>query len=343
MSGGVDSSVAALLLKEQGYEVIGLFMKNWEESSPEGQCLASKDYEDVARVCDQIEIPHYTVSFVQEYWDEVFAHFLSELKLGRTPNPDVLCNREIKFKRFFQKARELGADFLAMGHYAQTQAGTLLRSTDTDKDQTYFLYTLKSSILEHVLFPVGHLRKAEVRGIARRHNLATSEKKDSTGICFIGERKFGEFLSRYIAYQPGPFQTLSGRTVGEHRGVAYYTLGQRKGLDIGGPGEAWFVVGKETDRNIVYIEQGANHPALYANQLIATDATWIQTPPELPFRCTAKIRYRQPDQECLVEAAGDDQLLVSFIQPQRAITPSQSIVFYDGNQCLGGAVITQTA
>jgi tRNA-specific 2-thiouridylase len=339
MSGGVDSSVSALLLKEQGYEVIGLFMKNWEENDPSGQCLASKDYEDVMRVCDQIKIPYYTVSFVQEYWDLVFADFLKELKLGYTPNPDVLCNREIKFKLFFQKARELGADFLAMGHYAQTREGKLLRSVDTDKDQTYFLYTLKAPILENVIFPVGHLQKKEVREIAKKHGLATSEKKDSTGICFIGERKFGEFLSRYIAYQSGPFQTLGGKVVGTHQGVAYYTIGQRKGLRIGGAGEAWFVVGKDTERNIVFVEQGTDHPALYASHLTASDITWINAPPKLPFRATAKIRYRQPDQECLIEQIEGDRLYVSFSSPQRAITPRQSIVFYDGETCLGGAII----
>lgn len=339
MSGGVDSSVAALLLKEQGYDVIGLFMKNWEEKDGDGICLSSKEYEDVVKVCKQIDIPYFSVNFVKEYWDLVFSHFIEELKLGWTPNPDVLCNREIKFKALFEKAKDLGADFLATGHYAKTDRGHLFKSQDQDKDQTYFLYTLKSEILNEVLFPLGDLTKTEVRKIAAKHGLATSHKKDSTGICFIGERNFRPFLSKFIPYQKGELQTLSGKVVGEHVGVAYHTIGQRKGLCIGGPGEAWFVVGKDVKKNIIYVEQGEDHPALYCSQLIATDITWVSKAPTLPFKCHAKIRYRQPDQECVIEKMEDGRLFVSFPKPQRAVTPRQSIVFYHDNYCLGGALI----
>lgn len=338
MSGGVDSSVAALLLKEQGYEVIGLFMKNWEDK--DGSCTASQDYDDVIRVCNTIDIPYYTINFVQEYWDTVFSHFLKELKLGYTPNPDILCNREIKFKIFFQKAMELGADYLATGHYAQTRDGLLLRSVDPEKDQTYFLYTLQKETLEKVLFPIGHLKKDQVREIARNYGLATAQKKDSTGICFIGERNFREFISQYIPYQEGPFQTLAGQCVGTHQGAAFYTIGQRKGLKIGGPGDAWFVVDKDINQNVVFVEQGTDHPALYHTMLTASEASWVSgLAPQIPFRCTAKIRYRQPDQECLIEKLSHDKIDVYFPLPQRAVTPRQAIVFYEGPVCLGGALI----
>ena len=338
MSGGVDSSVSALLLKQQGYDVIGLFMKNWENL--DGTCTASKDYDDVIRVCEKIEIPYYTVNFVKEYWDNVFAHFLEELKMGYTPNPDVLCNREIKFKVFFQKALDLGADFLATGHYAQTKNGLLIKSSDTEKDQTYFLNAVKKEALKKVLFPVGHLKKEEVRTLARQYNLPTAEKKDSTGICFIGKRDFSEFLGQYIPYREGNFETLSHQVIGKHQGTAFYTIGQRKGLKIGGPGEAWFVVGKDIARNVVYLEQGDDHPALYRSSLIATEPSWVSgILPTTPFRCHAKIRYRQPDQECLIERIEDGKIFVSFTKPQRAVTPRQSIVFYEGPVCLGGALI----
>ncbi len=336
MSGGVDSSVSALLLKEQGYQVIALYMKNWEDR--DGSCPGSADYEDVVRVCDTLQIPHYTINFVQEYWNSVFSHFIEELELGYTPNPDVLCNREIKFKALFLKAKELGADFLATGHYAQTQEGQLLRSIDRDKDQTYFLYTLKKEILKQVLFPVGHLSKQQVRNLAEKHGLATAKKKDSTGICFIGERNFREFLGHYISYKEGPFETLEGKVVGTHQGVAFYTIGQRKGLKIGGPGEAWFVVGKDVKRNVVFVEQGENHPALYRSSLSATDSSWVTETPLFPLRCTAKIRYRQQDQVCTL-LLDEDRLSVFFDQPQRAITPRQAVVFYQGTLCLGGALI----
>ena len=344
MSGGVDSSVSALVLKQQGYNVLGLFMKNWEEKNPDGVCRSTQDYEDAVKVCEQIGIPCYTVNFVQEYWDHVFSHFLEELKLGYTPNPDILCNREIKFKVFFDKAMSLGADYLATGHYcqiAQTEGSfQLLKGADPNKDQSYFLYTLQTSILSKVLFPIGHLQKPQVRQLAAEHNLATSEKKDSTGICFIGKRDFKEFVGKYLAYQKGHFENLKGEIVGEHDGIAYYTIGQRKGLAIGGPGEAWFVVGKDPARNVVIVEQGTDHPALYANSLIATEPSWVLgSPSYFPFSCTAKVRYRQPDQPCTIEKIEEGKIFVRFSTPQRAITPRQAIVFYDGSICLGGATI----
>ncbi len=336
MSGGVDSSVSALLLKEAGYEVVGLYMKNWEDK--DGSCPGTADYEDVVRVCDTLKIPCYTINFVQEYWDSVFSQFIEELKLGYTPNPDVLCNREIKFKALFQKAKELGANFLATGHYAQTQDRQLLRSVDLAKDQTYFLYTLKADILKQVLFPVGHLEKKEVRKLAEEHGLATAAKKDSTGICFIGERNFRDFLGDYITYKEGSFETLSGKVIGTHQGVAFYTIGQRKGLKIGGAGDAWFVVGKDVERNVVLVEQGEDHPALYRPSLEATDVSWVGETPSFPLNCTAKIRYRQEDQPCTV-SQNTNGLSVTFDKPQRAVTPRQAIVFYQGQVCLGGALI----
>jgi len=340
MSGGVDSSVSAFLLKEQGYNVIGLFMKNWDEMGAEGQCTATRDFEDVSKVCETLQIPYYSVNFIQEYWDLVFSHFVEELKQGWTPNPDILCNREIKFQIFFQKAMQLGADFLATGHYCQTNSeGQLLKGFDPDKDQTYFLYTVKEKILRKVLFPVGHLPKKKVREIALEAGLATATKKDSTGICFIGKRDFREFISKYIPYQKGPFLTLDGKKVGEHEGMAYYTIGQRKGLGIGGAGDAWFVVDKDAKRNIVYVVQGEDHPALYARDLIADEVSWVSEPPSFPLSCKAKIRYRHEEQECTVILQEDGKLHVHFTLPQRAITLRQSIVFYQGDVCLGGAMI----
>lgn len=342
MSGGVDSSVSALLLQKQGYNVIGLFMKNWEETNAEGHCSATKDFEDVVRVCETLGIPYYSVNFVKEYWDHVFSHFVEELKKGWTPNPDILCNREIKFQVFFQKALQIGADYLATGHYCQTDSeGMLYKGADDSKDQSYFLYTLKKEILQKVLFPIGHLPKKEVRKIALEHGLSTAEKKDSTGICFIGKRDFKEFISHYIPYQKGPFLTLEGKQVGEHEGMAYYTIGQRKGLGIGGPGDAWFVVDKNPTNNIVYVEQGENHPALYSYELTADEITWV-TPLNLtsPLNCKAKIRYRQPEEECIVTMLDNGLAHVRFLRPQRAITLRQSIVFYLDDKCLGGGMIT---
>lgn len=347
MSGGVDSSVTALLLKLQGYRVIGMFMKNWEEKDENGICQSSKEYEDVIRVCDQLEIPYYSVNFVKEYWDNVFSHFIKEFEQGYTPNPDILCNREIKFKVLLEKALELGADYLATGHYCRTGTlngqPSLLRGVDPGKDQSYFLYAIQGQVLSKVLFPVGGLLKSEVRKIAKEHGLATSEKKDSTGVCFIGERNFKHFLSQYIHATPGNFETLDGKVMGRHDGVSYYTIGQRKGMGIGGAGDAWFVVGKDVARNIVFIEQGQDHKALYAPALIATEPTWISGgAPEVPFTCTAKIRYRQEDQECTITKIEDGHIFVTFKEPQRAITPRQSIVFYEGDVCLGGGIINST-
>jgi tRNA-specific 2-thiouridylase len=344
MSGGVDSSVAAWLLKEQGYRVIGLFMKNWEEKDENGVCTSAQDYEDVARVCEKIDIPYYGVEFVQEYWDNVFKHFLEEYQAGYTPNPDILCNREIKFNLFMKKAiEEVGGDFLATGHYARVGAGgTLLKGVDPGKDQSYFLYTLKKRILEKVLFPIGHLPKSEVRRIALEAGLATAAKKDSTGICFIGERNFTQFLSQYVQAKPGRIRMLDGADLGAHPGVCYYTLGQRKGLGLGGEGEAFFVVGKDPKRNIVYVERGQTHPALYSETLTATELSWVGEAPqasELPIRCRAKVRYRQQDQDCEIVRIEGDRIFVRFDQPQRAITPRQSVVFYQGETCLGGAMI----
>lgn len=344
MSGGVDSSVTALLLKNQGYNVIGMFMKNWEEKDENGVCKASLEFEDVVRVCDQIGIPYYSVNFVKEYWDNVFTEFLNEFKLGNTPNPDILCNREIKFKVLLEKAVQYGADYLATGHYCQTDGKRLIKGVDGSKDQSYFLYTLKEETLQKVLFPIGNLQKTEVRKIAKENGLATSEKKDSTGICFIGERNFKQFLSGYLQVLPGDFKTLSGKTVGRHDGVAYYTIGQRKGMGIGGAGDAWFVVGKDVDKNIVYVEQGSMHPSLYCDELIASDLSFVSDKPlNLPLKCTSKIRYRQADQPCTITKIENGRCFVTFHVPQRAVTVRQSIVFYDGDICLGGGMIESSA
>jgi tRNA-specific 2-thiouridylase len=344
MSGGVDSSVCALLLKQQGYRVIGMFMKNWEEIDESGVCSSKRDYEDVVKVCKQIDIPYYSVNFVNEYQEQVFSHFLEELKAGHTPNPDILCNREIKFKVFLEKALSLGADYLAMGHYCQKSADPLpqlLKGVDPSKDQSYFLYTIPGTCLQKVLFPIGHLLKTQVRQIAKEHRLATAGKKDSTGICFIGKRDFKEFTGRYLGYKPGSFETLLGKVMGKHDGIAFYTIGQRKGLGIGGPGEAWFVVGKDVERNVVIVEQGDDHPSLYKSELIATDLSWIAgyPPVPVPHLCAAKVRYRQAEQPCVIEAFEGGCARVRFLRPQRAVTPRQSIVFYQDDICLGGGMI----
>lgn len=345
LSGGVDSAVSALLLKQQGYHIVGLFMKNWEEKDENGQCASAEDYEDVSRVCDILDIPYYGVNFAQEYWDSVFADCLEEFKKGYTPNPDVLCNREIKFKVLFEKARELGGDYLATGHYCRTRIhedeAQLLKGIDPSKDQSYFLYTVKSDILRHVLFPIGGIPKNEVREIARRYNLPVHSKKDSTGICFIGERNFKEFLGQYITFEPGEFQTIEGKVVGRHDGVPFYTIGQRRGLGIGGAGDAWFVVGKNVEKNIVFVAQGADHPSLYASGLYANELSWVSSKgaPERPITCSSKIRYRQEDKPCWIEAIEEGVAQVKFPEKQRAVTPRQSIVFYDGDVCLGGGMI----
>lgn len=345
MSGGVDSSVAALLLKQQGYRVIGVFMKNWEEDDQDdAACQATEDYEDVVQVCEKIGIPHYSVNFSKQYWDLVFSQCLKEYEAGHTPNPDILCNREIKFKVFFEKALELEADYLATGHYCQNLVREgrhfLGRGVDENKDQSYFLYTMKEKILEKVLFPLGQMKKEEIRKIAKDYDLATACKKDSTGICFIGKRNFKDFLKRYIPVKPGCFVTPEGKKVGQHEGMAYYTIGQRKGLGIGGPGEPWFVVKKDVKKNEVVVVQGETDPFLYRSSLEASDASWVGSPPSsFPYRCTAKVRYRSEDVPCQIIKREDEKLFVEFDQPVKAITPRQSIVFYKGECCLGGAMI----
>lgn len=346
MSGGVDSSVAALLLKERGYEVIGVFMKNWEEQDESGVCTATEDYDDVRRVCDAIDIPYYTVNFAKEYYDSVFSYFLEEYKKGRTPNPDVLCNREIKFKRFLDYAlKVVGGDYLATGHYSQIdfvdEQYRLKRAFDHNKDQTYFLCQLGQKELADVMFPIGHLSKDEVRYIAVKNNLATAKKKDSTGICFIGERNFTKFLSQYLPAQPGQIVDLAGQVKGTHQGLMYYTLGQRKGLGIGGEGtgEPWFVVSKDLDRNELVVVQGEGHPALYSKSLEAIEMNWVGGyPPAKQFKCTAKFRYRQSDQGVAVRVT-PDRIYVEFDKPQKAVTPGQVVVLYQDNICLGGGTI----
>lgn len=349
MSGGVDSSVAALLLKEQGYEVIGLFMKNWDDTDEFGVCTATLDYEDVALVAEQLDIPYYSVNFEKEYWDRVFQYFLREYKAGRTPNPDVMCNKEVKFEAFLDYAMDLGADYIAMGHYAQVERDEdghvkLLRGQDDNKDQTYFLSQLSQEQLDRALFPIGHLDKSEVREIAEKAGLATASKKDSTGICFIGERNFNQFLSEYLPNKPGKMVTLDGEVKGDHMGLMYYTIGQRQGLGIGGSSESnepWFVIGKDLETATLYVGQGYHHPELYSDYLEATEIN-LMTPQELPqtFEATAKFRYRQADQKVTVELDETrTKARVIFDEPQRAITPGQAVVFYDGEECLGGGII----
>ena len=347
MSGGVDSSVAALLLKEEGYNVVGLFMRNWEESDENGACTAEEDFEDVRRVCGLLDIPYYTVNFSREYMERVFSYFLSEYRAGRTPNPDVLCNREIKFGPFKQYAKELGADYIATGHYCgishEGKIHRLLKAADQNKDQTYFLNQLTQEQLEDVLFPLAPYQKAEVRRLAEEHGLATARKKDSTGICFIGERNFRKFLQEYLPAQPGRILTLSGEDVGEHMGLMYYTLGQRRGLDLGGRrGEEgrWFVVRKDLKNNILYVSHGDESP-LYSRSCRVEGMNFIPFPPkETEFPCRAKFRYRQGGQNVTVRRTGKNSLEISFEEPQRAVTEGQYAVLYDETQCLGGGVIT---
>lgn len=346
MSGGVDSSVAALLLKQQGYDVIGIFMKNWDDTDESGVCTATEDYEDVIRVCNQIGIPYYAVNFEKEYWDKVFTYFLEEYKAGRTPNPDVMCNKEIKFKAFLDHALALGADFVATGHYARVefQDGEykMLRGRDENKDQTYFLNQLNQQQLSKTMFPIGHLEKKQVREIALQHDLATAKKKDSTGICFIGERNFKQFLSEYLPAKKGKMQTLQCEIKGEHDGLMYYTIGQRHGLGIGGDGDPWFVVGKNVKENILYVEQGFHHEALYSESLRANKVSFTSEKPKpTTFTCTAKFRYRQPDREVTVHLEENDTVWVEFKEPQRAITKGQAVVFYNGDECLGGGTIDE--
>ncbi|RXI99948.1 tRNA 2-thiouridine(34) synthase MnmA [Anaerobacillus alkaliphilus] len=344
MSGGVDSSVAAYLLKEQGYDVIGIFMKNWDDTDENGVCTATEDYNDVIRVCNQIGIPYYAVNFEKQYWDKVFTYFLDEYKAGRTPNPDVMCNKEIKFKAFLDHAMSLGADYLATGHYARVAFRDgeykMLRGVDENKDQTYFLNALGQDQLSKTMFPIGDLPKKEVREIAQKAQLATANKKDSTGICFIGERNFKEFLGQFLPAQPGEMQTFEGEVKGKHDGLMYYTLGQRHGLGIGGSGEPWFAAGKDLEKNILFVAQGFHHPSLYSEGLTATNINWVSNQ-EVPqtFTCTAKFRYRQPDNGVTVYLEEDGTAKVIFDEPQRAITPGQAVVFYRDDECLGGGTI----
>ena len=347
MSGGVDSSVAALLLKKQGYNVIGLYMLNWEEQDARGTCNADADFADVQRVCSALEIPYYSVNFSKQYEERVFSYFLSEYRAGRTPNPDVLCNREIKFGPFREYALSMGADFVATGHYCKidhTADGKhrLLKAADTGKDQTYFLNQVLESQLANVIFPLADLQKSEVRALAEEYGLATAEKKDSTGICFIGERNFRQFLQGYVPANRGKIVTLEGETVGEHIGLMYYTIGQRKGLDLGGKrGEEgrWFVVKKDLKNNILYVSHGDETP-LYSMACRVSNLNWIAYMPELSFNCRAKFRYRQPEQPVKVTLVGDGAL-IEFKEPQRAVTEGQYAVFYDETACLGGGVIEE--
>ncbi|CAG7856846.1 tRNA-specific 2-thiouridylase MnmA [biofilm metagenome] len=349
MSGGVDSSVSALLLMQQGYRVTGLFMKNWEEDDGTEYCTAMQDLADAQQVCDKLGVPLLTVNFSSEYWDDVFEVFLSEYKAGRTPNPDILCNKYVKFKAFLDYAiNELDADLIATGHYARIGESDgeyqLLKGLDQGKEQSYFLYTLKQYELAHTLFPIGQRQKSEIRTMAQTAGFDNSRKKDSTGICFIGERKFKDFLQRYLPAQPGDMRTPEGELIGRHQGLMYYTLGQRQGLGIGGikdaPDEPWYVLDKDLNKNILVVGQGHDHPLMLHNALEAGSLDWCNnTPLTQPINCAAKTRYRQADQACLLEPLDEGRCRVVFNEMQRAITPGQSVVFYRGEVCLGGGII----
>lgn len=346
MSGGVDSSVAALLLKQQGYDVQGIFMKNWEKDDTDLYCHSAEDVYDAKRVADNIGIPLSSVNFAQEYWDRVFTHFLHTYQAGRTPNPDILCNTEIKFKAFLNHAKTLGADKIATGHYArviQTDTGfELHKAMDLQKDQSYFLHGLTQDQLRHAVFPLGEMHKPQVRAIAKAEGFVNADKKDSTGICFIGERGFKTFLQDYLPAQPGEIVDVDGKVMGRHDGLMYYTLGQRQGLGIGGQANTdelpWYVVRKDIANNRLIVGQGCDHPALFSSKLLVSEIHWIGVAPLLPFTCHAKTRYRQADQACTITPF-EGRYLVSFDVPQRAVTPGQSVVFYRGSHCLGGAII----
>ena len=348
MSGGVDSSVAAWLLKEQGYRVEGLFMKNWEQDDKDGYCAAAQDLADAETVCNQLDIPLHAVNFAQAYWERVFSHFLAEYERARTPNPDVLCNKEIKFKAFLNHALELGADYIATGHYAKVQInnnlGTLYKAKDREKDQTYFLHAVEPSALAKTIFPIGDYLKSQVRAFAKDIGLSTHAKKDSTGICFIGEKRFKTFLNEYMLARPGDIKSSQGENLGRHDGLMFYTLGQRQGLGIGGlrnsSEEPWYVVDKDTKTNTLIVAQGSHHPMLYAQGLICGPIHWLaDCQDHLPLTCYAKTRYRQTEQACVISPMSDQQHCVMFSTHQRAVTPGQYIVFYEKNQCLGGATI----
>ena len=351
MSGGVDSSVSAFILQQQGYQVEGLFMKNWEEDDDTDYCTAAADLADAQAVCDKLGIRLHKINFAAEYWDNVFEHFLTEYKAGRTPNPDILCNKEIKFKAFLEYAAEdLGADYIATGHYVRRRdvngQSQLLRGLDNNKDQSYFLYTLSQEQVAQSLFPVGDIEKPIVRAIAEDLGLITAKKKDSTGICFIGERKFKDFLARYLPAQPGDIKTVEGDVIGRHQGLMYHTLGQRKGLGIGGvkgkDENAWYVVEKDLVNNVLVVAQGLDNSALLSTGLIAQQLHWVDRQPiRNPLRCTVKTRYRQADIDCEIIPIHDDCIEVRFDQPQIAVTPGQSAVFYQGEVCLGGGIIEQ--
>lgn len=348
MSGGVDSSVSAWLLLQQGYQVEGLFMKNWEEDDGTEYCTAREDLADAQSVCDQLGIRLHTANFAVEYWDRVFEHFLAEYRAGRTPNPDILCNKEIKFRAFLDYAQVLGADFIATGHYvrrsSENDCARLLKGLDANKDQSYFLHAVNGRQIARTLFPVGELEKPDVRRIATEQGFGNHAKKDSTGICFIGERRFSDFLKQYLPAQPGTIETDDGRVIGQHQGLMYYTLGQREGIGIGGQRGAaeapWYVVHKDIARNVLVIGQGHEHPLMMSTHLRVLEVDWVINEPHLPLVCTAKTRYRQPDQACRVERdITTEGYVVSFAQLQRAVTPGQSVVFYTGDECLGGGVI----
>jgi len=349
MSGGVDSSVSAYLLLEQGYQVEGLFMKNWEEDDNDEYCLAAEDLKDAQNVADKLGIELHTINFAAEYWDNVFEYFLEEYKAGRTPNPDIMCNKEIKFKAFLEYAAEdLGADYIATGHYVRRRnvegKWQLLRGLDDNKDQSYFLYTLGEEHVAKTLFPVGDIEKPLVRKIAEEQGLITHDKKDSTGICFIGERKFKDFLSRYLPAQPGIIETAEGEEIGQHEGLMYHTLGQRKGLHIGGLAkygdDPWYVVDKDVARNVLIVGQGVDHPRLYSNGLIAKQLHWVDRAPiTVPMRAMVKTRYRQTDIPCTITPINNAMIEVVFDEPQKAVTPGQSAVFYQAEVCLGGGII----
>ncbi len=353
MSGGVDSSVAAYLLLEQGYDVEGIYMRNWDSAANndvlgnptvnDDVCPQEVDYADAKAVADQLGIPLHRVDFVQEYWDRVFTYFLNEYKAGRTPNPDIMCNKEVKFNAFLDYALNLGCDYIAMGHYARVKHGEvvqMLRGVDNNKDQTYFLSQLTPAQLEKTLFPVGELQKSEVRAIAEKMELATAKKKDSTGVCFIGERNFTQFLQNYLPAQPGKMETLKGEVIGDHIGLMYYTIGQRKGLGIGGAGDAWFVCGKDIERNVLLVGQGFDQDYVFANEAVVSMVNWIPTQKfEGTLTCTAKFRYRQQDVPVALTWVDETTLRVNMLEDVRAVTPGQAAVFYDGEVCLGGGLI----